>query len=184
MTVRANYLIGEKPTPAEWNTFIANPGLDYITQINVNAVTTTISNVFSSTYDNYRLEFQGCYSTSGSGTFPLISFTGGTGTAHYDGMRVVESTGAVVLNGQNGTGYWIGGFGGNGIANAAQITYDFFQPYVLTQTTYVARYNYNQGGGFVGGYLNNTNSYTGFTITGLFSTNVSGVLNVFGYRKA
>jgi hypothetical protein len=184
VTVRANYLLGEKPTPAEWNAYIANPALDYITQISLNAVTSTISNVFSSTYDNYRLEVSGCYCNGGAATFPLVSFTGGAGTAHYDGVRFTDSTGAVTLNNQNGTGYWIGGYGGNGLQNASQITWDFFQPYVYTQTTYVGRYNYNQGSGFSGGYLNNTNSYTGFTITGLFGTNVSGVLTVFGYRKA
>ena len=184
MTVKANYTIGQRPTVADMNTFAANPALQYITQVNINAVTTTVSSVFSSTYDNYRLEWSGVFCSSNPSTFPLISFTGGTGTAHFDAGKVTDSVGTNTFNNLNGSGYWLGAWVGGSVSNASHITMDIYSPFNTTDTSYTSKFNFNQGGGFTGGIVKSPSSFTGFTITGLFATNVVGTLRIYGYRKS
>jgi hypothetical protein len=185
MTVKANYALGERPTVADFNTFAANPALQYITTVNLNAVTTTVSNVFSSTYDNYRLEWAGVYTTAGFSTFPLVSFTGGAGAAHFDGIKTTDATGTNTFNSQNGSAYWLTAYvTTSGIANGSQITMDICSPFKTVDTTYTSKFSFNQGGGFAGGMVKSVTSYTGFTITGLFSSTIIGRLRIYGYRKA
>lgn len=183
MTVKANYSIGQRPTVAEMNTFAANPALQYITQVNINAVTTTVSNVFSSTYDNYRLEWSSVYTTSGFNSFPLVTFTGGAGTAHFDAIKTTDTVGTNTFNSQNGTGYWIVSFVGQSISNASHITMDIYNPFNTTDTSYTSKFSFNQGGGFAGGVVKSPSSFTGFTITGIFGSNIVGTLRIYGYRK-
>lgn len=184
MTVKANYTLGQRPTVAEMNTFAANPALQYITQVNINAVTTTVSSVFSSTYDNYRLEWSGVRTTSGFATFPLVSFTGGAGTAHFDGIKTTNSTGANTFNNQNGTAYWLVGYVGLNANDASHITMDVHAPFLTVDTTYTSKFSHILGGGFAGGVVRSATSYTGFTITGLFGSTIVGTLRIYGYRKS
>ena len=185
MTVKANYAIGQRPTVADFNTFAANPALRYITTVNINAVTTTVSNVFSSVYNNYRLEWSGVYTSSGASTFPMLSFTGGTGSAHFDGIKTTDAAGTNTFNNQNGGGYWLGAYiSGTTSLNGSQITMDIYNPFNTTDTTYSSKFSFNQGGGFAGGIVKSSTSYTGFTITGLSSYAVAGTLRIYGYRKA
>jgi hypothetical protein len=184
MTVRANYSIGERPTVDEMNTFAANPALQYITQVNINAVTTTVSNVFSSTYDNYRLEWSNVYTTAGFTTFPLVSFTGGAGTAHFDGIKTTNSAGANTFNNQNGTAYWLTAYVGLNANESSHITMDINAPFLTVDTTYTSKFSFQFGGGFAGGVVRSATSYTGFTIVGLFGSNIVGTLRIYGYRKS
>jgi len=188
MTVRANYSVGERPTVAEMNTFAANPALQYITQVNINAVTTTVSSVFSSTYDNYRLEWSNVYTTAGFNTYPLISFTGGAGTAHFDGIKATISNGTNSFNNQNGSAYWLVSYLGQNANFASHITMDIHAPFNTVDTTYTSKFSCNlgagAGGGFAGGVVRSATSYTGFTITGLFGSNIVGTLRIYGYRKS
>jgi len=183
MTVRANYSVGERPTVDEMNTFAANPALQYITQVNINAVTTTVSGVFSSTYDNYRLEWSNVHTTSGFNTFPLVSFTGGAGTAHFDGIKTTNSVGGNTFNSANGTGYWFTAYIGQNATESSHITMDIHAPFNTVDTTYTSKFSFQLGGGFAGGVVRSATSYTGFTITGLFGSNIVGTLRIYGYRK-
>jgi hypothetical protein len=182
MAVKTNYTRGQRPTPAEANAFAANPALQYITQVNINAVTTNVTSVFGFTYDNYHLEWSGLYSSTGA-SFALLTMTGGTGTAHYDGVRDTNSAGAVGLNGQNGTGYWVGIPASGSLANSNQASMDILSPYLSANTLYMARFSNALGGGFCGGQHASNTSYTGFSIVGLFGSNIVGTLRIYGYRK-
>ena len=182
MAVKTNYTIGQRPTPAEVNAFAANPALQYITQVNINAVTTNVTNVFSFTYENYHLEWSGLYASTGA-SFALLTLTGGTGTAHYDGTRHTNQAGSVSLNAQNGTGYWVGIPVSGSLADSSQVSMDILMPYLSANTVYAARFNNSLGGGFGGGQHASNTSYTGFSIVGLFSSNIVGTLRIYGYRK-
>lgn len=184
MTVKADYTRGQRPSVADMNTYAANPALQYITQVNINAVTTTVSSVFSATYNNYRLEWSGVFSSGGGNTYPLISLTGGAGTAHFDGIKATDSLGVNLFDNQNGSGYWLTSLVGGSVANASHITQDIYNPFNTVDTTYTSKFSFLQGGGFAGGIVKSSTSYTGFTITGLFGTNITGTLRIYGYRKA
>lgn len=184
MTVKANYTIGQRPTVAEMNTFAANPALQYITQVNINAVTTTVSNVFSSTYDNYRLEWSNVRTPGGFTTFPLVSFTGGAGSVHFDGIKTTNSTGVNSFNSQNNAAYWMVANVGLNANEASHITMDVHAPFLTVDTTYTSKFSFQLGGGFAGGVVRSATSYTGFTITGLFGATIIGTLRIYGYRKS
>jgi hypothetical protein len=180
MTVRANYSVGERPTVSEMNTFAGNPALKYITQVNLNAVTTTVSSVFSSTYDNYHLEFSNLRCTAS--TLALITLTGGAGVAHHSSYRISSETGVVTLNSSASAAYWLG------IplltANVGtQCSMDMFSPFVSLNTQYQFQANHALGGSFGGGLNTNNASYSGLQIVGLFSTTLQGTLRIYGYRK-
>lgn len=183
MTVKADYALGQRPTVADFNTFAANPALKYITTVNINAVTTTVSNVFSSTYDNYRLEWSSTYSPTAL-TYPLISFTGGAGTAHFDGLKYTSATtGVVTTNFQSGSGYWLTAAIDSTSVDTSHIVMDIYNPFNTVDTTYSSKFNTVKGGGFAGGMVKSATSYTGFTITGVFSSTIVGTLRIYGYRK-
>lgn len=183
MAIKTNYSRGQRPTVAEMNTYAANPALQYITSVSINAFTTTISNCFSSTYDNYHLEFSGLYSTAAN-TYALITLTAGAGAAHYDGERTTDVTGAVALNSQNGTGYWLGLLVQGTLATSTYASMDIFTPFLTTNTSYVSRSNNNTSGVFQGGINTNIASYTGFSVVGIFGRTIVGTLRIYGYRKA
>jgi len=181
MTVRANYSIGERPTVSEMNTFSANPALQYISQINLNAVTTTIASGFNSTYANYHLEFSNLRSTTAS-TLALISLTGGTGTSHHSSFRYTSETGAVTLNSSASAAYWLGIY--LPTANVGtQCSMDIFSPNVSLNTQYQFQASSGLGGSFGGGINTNNTSYVGFSIVGLFGSVIQGTLRIYGYRK-
>ena len=184
MTIKPNYIISQIPSVADFNTFAANPALQYITTVNLNAVTTNISSVFSSTYDNYRFEFSKIYSTSGFVTFPMMTFTSGAGTAHFDGVKSTSAAGANSFNGQNGSPYWLCGYCNTTQLDAGQISMDIYNPFQTYTTSYTSKFSNSNGGGFGGGIVNTTTSYTGCQIVGLFGSNIVGTLRVYGYRKS
>jgi hypothetical protein len=172
------------PVVEDWNTYAANPALKYISALSFNGVTTTVSNVFSTTYDNYRIEWSGVYTSSTTSSFPLITFTGGTGTAHFDGIKTTSATGTNTFNSQNGSGYWLTAYVGGTVNNASHITMDIYQPFNAVDTTYTCKFSYDQGGGFSGGVVKSSTSYTGFNIVGLFGSTIVGTLRIYGYRKS
>ena len=169
------------PVVEDWNTYAANPALKYITEVSINAVTTTVSSVFSSTYTNYHLEFSNLRCAAGS-TTALLSLSAGAGTVHYSAYRIVSEAGAVSSNNQNGTGYWIG-IPIVGASVGTQCSMDILSPNATVDTVYQCQGNAGLGGFFSGGIVTNSTAYTGFSIVGLFSTTIVGTLRIYGYRK-
>jgi hypothetical protein len=181
MTVKADYTRGQRPTVSEMNTFAANPALQYITQVNLNAVTTTVSSVFSSTYFNYHLEFSNLRCSAA--TVALMTLTAGAGTAHHSSYRTTSETGAVTLNNSASAAYWLGIH--LPTANVGtQCSMDIFSPFVSLNTQYQFHASSGYGGTFGGGLNTNNASYSGFQMVGLFGTTLQGTLRIYGYRRS
>jgi len=79
------FTTGEVLTASDTNTYLANSGLVYIKQQTVgNAVASvTVSDAFSSTYDNYKITYTGGAS-SGGGALKLT--LGATVTGYYGAL--------------------------------------------------------------------------------------------------
>jgi hypothetical protein len=181
MTVKADYTRGQRPTVSEMNTFAGNPALKYISQININANSTTIASGFNSTYFNYHLEFSNLRSSVA--TVALLSLTGGTGTSHHSSYRTTSETGAVTLNNSANAAYWLGIH--LPVANVgSQVSMDIFSPFVSLQTQYQFQASSGYGGTFGGGINTNNTSYVGFSIVGLFGSVIQGTLRIYGYRRS
>lgn len=77
------FSVGELATSADVNTYLANAGLDYITQYSFTGQTFvdfTISNVFSSTWDSYRVVYT--LTNNLAGNFYYLKFPGSTGATY------------------------------------------------------------------------------------------------------
>jgi hypothetical protein len=188
------FTTGEVLTAADTNTYLANAGLDYITQTAFSAVTQVIiDNCFTATYANYRLVLD--LSAMSANDVILYQWrTGGSsgstyGSANYDN-QIVYSEGGLVgslaqmgqVFGRIGYCYATPGFGAYPM--------EIINPYAALRTQVLANTNTVNGTTNVTWEANNsvmrvTDSFTGIRIGNLNGTRtMTGRLRVYGYRNA
>jgi len=147
--------------------------------IGTSVSTVTVSNVFSATYENYKIILTGGTSSS---TAAVTMILGATTTGYYAGYNRVEySTGSSIPNNNNNTANWsaVGEVTTDGLAGTIELQ----QPFATKRTNMQTSFGSPRTAGFGlagGGYLNNATSYTDFTIGG--ATFTGGTIFVYGYR--
>ena len=167
------------------NTYLTNSGLVFVKQQTVGSAvaTVTVTDAFSSTYDNYRITFAGSTPTA-TDSFRLMISSGATND-HYSSMNYDLFNGAStgVLRVNNGASiYAVLNEGG---AKSAQFSCDILSPF-LAQPTVMSGTSYGRGYSCnFAGTRSASTSYTSFTITcDGAGTMTGGVINVYGYRKS
>jgi len=179
------FTTGEVLTAADTNTYLANSGLVFVKSQTIGSAVSsvTVSDAFSSTYDNYKIILSGGV---GSTTGALLNMTlGSTATGYYWGgyAAIWSGTPALqILSGSN-TASW----SRVAIANTNSINgeIELFCPNLAKRTIYNARYIQNQTDGNAvgsGGYVDNATQYTAFTFTPASGTITGGTIAVYGYR--
>lgn len=163
----------------------ANTGaLDLIkTQTIGSAVSSvTVSDAFSTTYDNYRIIISG---GAASATPNLDMILGSTTTGYYYGS-VYSLFSSSTQNGEAGSNQanWlrVATASSNGINGVI----DIFSPFASSRTTAHWVTTHQQTSGFVArgsGFLDNATSYTAFTLTPNSGTLTGGTIAVYGYAK-
>lgn len=142
--------------------------------------TVTVSDVFSSTYDNYKVVISG---GSSSGSLDLRLTLGATTSDYYYAQYyIVFSTGnGNDISGDNVAYIPVGG------ANTTSVnsSFEILSPNLAENTmVYSSAFLSSQGGaGWVNGYLANTTAYTAFTLTTSTGTLTGGTIRVYGYRN-
>lgn len=169
-----------------WVTWGTAPsgGLDFISSTTIGSAVSsvTVSNAFSSTYDNYKIIVSG---GAASGNSYLKLTLGSTVTGYYfAGFYTAAS--------------WAGGVTGYGAANAAaldaggattlglQSNIDVFAPNLAARTTFQFAYSDIRTAGSwssYGGFLNDATQYTAFTLTINAGTMTGGTVKVYGYKN-
>ena len=167
----------------KWATPVT-PGLEFISSTTIGTAVSTIavSNVFSSTYNHYRIIITGGTVSTGTG-FDMI--LGATTSGYYNAGKG-RSFGASDFNLDDAnTGAWyIGDVTTKGFAT----TLDLYNPNLAEETLIFGSYTkldtsngYNMS---FSGFLDNTTSYTGFTLTiGGGATATGGTVKVYGYKN-
>ena len=177
------FTTGEVLTASDTNTYLANSGLVYIKEQTVgNAVTSvTISNAFSSTYDDYRVIYVGGTASAQND----LGVTLGATVANYYFAFTYNSynnvTGSASVN--NGASWQQAGCQDN----PNHLDCDIFSPFLARITTIHTKYvgaNNGRVSGSGGGFLNNTTSYTDLVIRAGAGNITGGIVYVYGYRKA
>lgn len=141
----------------------------------------TVSDVFSATYDNYRITIGG----GSASTDLILNWTlGATATGYYwsGNGRIFNSTDASATE-ANSTA-WKFQYVAPATLNA---TVDIFSPFLSDETTFSSQHVQAKTTGQQwqsGGYLNNTTSYTAFTITCSTGTITGGTIRVYGYQNS
>ena len=140
-----------------------------------------VTNAFSANYDNYKILISGGAASTG---LWLGLQLGATTTGYYWGTTAASYTNNTYSPNN-----------GNNTASFANITYqlstsgltfncDVFGPYTATNTGVgyaQVMYATGQAGGYGSGFLNNTTSYTDFTIIPSTGTLTGGEIRVYGY---
>jgi hypothetical protein len=142
----------------------------------------TVTGAFSANFDSYRIVILGGVASQ---TTSLTVKLGSTTTGYYYGVTSAyySTGGAITSNGAN-----VGSWSGAGLAYTAGISADITltSPFNADQTTIFAAQtpkNTTAAGGVFGGFLNDTNSYTDFTITTVAGTITGGTIYVYGWSK-
>jgi hypothetical protein len=141
-----------------------------------------VTSVFSANYDSYKVIVSGGV---GSATSNLALQIGSASTGYYlAGAETIFSTGVVTGAGANNQSTFP--FVGHGSASGISLNCDITNPFAASRTIINgSRVNLLTSGGSLptAGFLNDTNSYTGFTISPISGTLTGGTIFVYGYRK-
>lgn len=147
-----------------------------------NAVSSvTVNGAFSSLYNNYKVIVSGGAATSPGG--PVVTL-GATATGYYQaGVFVQIGVGTVTaLNTSNGTGW---SNMGRQSTNGINCVFDLFEPFNAKRTSFIQHAPTPETNGFYisqSGMVDNTTSYTAFTLAAGGGTFTGGSLTVYGYR--
>jgi hypothetical protein len=149
--------------------------------IGAGAASVPVADAFSSNYDDYQIIVTGGVA---SGTCVLQLSLGSTLGGYYYGADA-RTYGGVTLNVQAAnTSSW---YAGEGTVNSLELNATLKQPFTAKNTTITSVFANTRTDGYwlsVGGYLADTTSYTGFTITPSGgATLTGGTIRVYGYRK-
>lgn len=176
------FTTGEVLTAADTNTYLNNGGLVYVTSqtIGTTVASVTVSNCFSSTYDNYRIiSVGGVSSTATNLTFQL---SGITGASAYRQLGYYQTFGSSTITGYAADASTIicGHVTTGGYWWMLDITYPnvaatkFGNVQTASTTT---QYSFP----FT---VNSSSTAASFTIAPSTGTITGGTIVVYGYRKA
>jgi hypothetical protein len=144
-----------------------------------NAVSTvTVTDAFSSTYDNYLITING----GAASTASILRMTLGATVTNYYYSLIFSTWSATLLSeGATNALLWTGvGFG---TTTGLQMSATLYNPQRATPTTMTSQRVTTAEAGLVSGYLNNTTQYTAFTITPSTGTLTGGTIRVYGIRS-
>lgn len=158
-------------------------GLEFISSTTIGSAVSsvTVSNAFSATYENYEIIVSG---GSAAANANLGFQLGATTTGYYAGyVQSTYAAGTVSgLSDSNASSWTRFGLGDTTFLNFKAT---IFSPFSAKNTAFVsASVNPSTTGycRFASGFLNNTTSYTDFTVTGT-SNLTGGTIKVYGHRN-
>jgi hypothetical protein len=164
---------------AAWQSVGVSPGLVRVGGGALSGSSTTFSSVFSATYEAYRIVFSNLTASAAAG----LKMTLGATTANYNYVSVAAtySTGAYsAQSGEDTAAAWL--VVGNLNSGTGGAFMDIVNPFLAAKTTFRSDFINLAGtvAGTLSGYLNNTTSYTAFTIAPASGT-CTGTVNIYGY---
>ena len=180
---------GEILTASDTNTYLANAGLVYITSTTVGSAVSsvTVSNCFSSTYDNYMISIAGIVGASAANALTAQFTASGTAsTTGYYGNTFYISTGAAgsLTNATFSNGAFLEvmslGNSTGGTSGVFQIQSPNRAAFTTVQFTNTDA-SYWRTGSFVHQVAT---AYDGIKISTYGITMTGGTITVYGYRKA
>lgn len=140
----------------------------------------TLTNVFSSTYDSYRITLNYVLS---SATNPGIYVTlGATATGYYSATAywAYDTSGDGTAKRNNGTEWNWGYFG----VNQTSGSWDILYPNKTNRTGYNGQFSGDLYVGSTSGWLGDNTSYTDIKFAPSTGTITGGVIRVYGYSNA
>ena len=139
-----------------------------------------VTDAFSTDYENYLVTYNGA--TTATGQCLQIQL-GATTTGYYGTMIYAGyATGTVAAVSDNNTANWTHCSGG--VNSATNLEATIMRPFASATTSISSPYQDGANAGHKSGFLDNSTSYTGFTlIVGSGQNITAGTIRVYGYRK-
>ena len=167
---------------AVWQSVGVAPGLVLIssTTIGTTVASVTVSSAFSATYDNYLITFTGGV---GSTTSNLDMKLGSTTTGYkHNLIYAAYATGTILVDASaTDTAFkYVGSSASNYIVGTCKIQ----NPFLTQLTTVQSDYSTLNESGTCTSILNNTTSYTEFTVLTQAGTLTGGTIRVYGYANS
>jgi len=176
MATPPDFTAGQVLTAAQMNAI----GLWHISRTTIGSAVSsvTVSNAFSADYDSYKIIVQGGAGSTGG---DLDVTLGATTTGYYQGaLFVIYAAGSAGGNAATNAANWDAG---RMDTTALTMNMEIHSPFLTEYTTFQSAWSRAADAmGRVGGYLNNTTSYTAFTITTSTGTMTGGTIDVYGFR--
>jgi hypothetical protein len=137
-----------------------------------------VTSAFSATYDNYMIMYN---NGSSSTTIDLFMIVGATTSGYY--WNIIGNTwSATASNAGSTTGSSWSYVGATDSTNGTNMALRVLSPFLAKRTVVDTEYVASTGGYKMTGMLNNTTSYTSFTITPNSGTLTGGTIRVYGYN--
>ena len=150
--------------------------------------TVTVSDAFSATYDNYKIIISGGV---GSGSSGIHMQLGATTTGYYTvGLYQYAHTGVGALNTDKTANFsefvGMGGCNVNSISSNIEVSMPFLAKPTTVSNNDIRTVNTDANAEFYRGFLDNTTSYTAFTVfCGSGGTTLTGgTIKVYGYANS
>lgn len=162
------------------------PGLELVkTQTIGSAVSSvTVSDCFSSTYDNYKIMI---YGGVGSTELQLNMTLGSSSTQYYVGGTYASwASGSVGSATQDNGSSWIrAGWANSGDVGSVTMNMEILGPFLVEATAATSLWSRNGANlGVVSFFHNVAASYSSFTLTTSTGTITGGTIRVYGYRNS
>ena len=169
---------------SDWVSVGTSPGLVFIKSqvIGTTVGSVTVSDAFSATYDNYKIIL-----SDGVGSAVSCNLNmkfGATATGYYWSI-----TGRTFANADDSVGAanQASFRAGAGSPKTLNIKMDVLAPFLSTETNFSGQYQVSTTTGSAvnfGGFLDDTTSYTAFTLTPTAGTLTGGIIRVYGYQNS
>jgi hypothetical protein len=172
---------------AAWQPVGASAGMTLVSATTIGSAvgSVTVSSAFSATYDAYKIIVTGgALSTNERLTLTL----GSTSTGYYASYFRTTSFSDASYDGQilnNGSGWVESGYGtSSGLGMNIELQSPFLAKTTILGGVYQRGNTTVVGNGTISGMLNDTTSYTAFTITPVAGTMTGGTVRVYGYLNS
>jgi hypothetical protein len=169
---------------SNWISVGITPGIVLISSTTIGSAvsTVTISNAFSSSYDNYRIMVSGGVASANT---EIRMQLGATTAAYYDcGALSTYNSVTLSQNANNNQASWsVGQISTDSLSGII----DLLSPNLAKNTHMTTTASRSQTTGAwisYGGYLANTTQYTAFTVFPATGTLTGGTIRVYGYANS
>jgi hypothetical protein len=142
--------------------------------------TIVVSNVFNSSYDNYKAIVSGVTASSASSGFRM-TLNNSTGSTYFWAGNVQVYDGSNTFQGGNNQASAV--IGNTGTVSSHNYIIEFFNPFLTQVTTWKSQFACRADVGQYGGVDSNAASQTGFSLFTGGLNFTGGTVNVYGYRK-
>jgi hypothetical protein len=143
----------------------------------------SVTNAFSADYDNYKVVVTGGVSSS---AFASLDLTFGATVTGYNRTGFFITAPSTALTGIADVNVASIERAGTGTASSLLMNADIYTPFLAKPTgvkSDTQRQTANSAAFWLQGFLDNTTSYTGFTLTVASGTITGGTIRVYGYRN-